>query len=259
MTDVEDHVADGPHGPVPLRHFRARESGPTLVWMHGGGFGGGNLDLPQVAWVGPQLAARGISVLAVRYRLAGPATHHPVPTDDVLAAWRWATGTLTGPLFLGGASAGGNLAAGAALRLLRAAEPLPAGLFLAYPTLHAVQRPLPPALAAKLDALDPGLRFPADRIREMYERYTGGPAELADDIAVPGLAPDLGGLPPTLIVDAELDDLSASGEAFAESLAAAGVTVQRIVEPGVHHGHLNRPDEPRASSTLDLAARWVSR
>lgn len=254
----EDLVAPGPHGDVPLRLFPAAPGAPTLLWVHGGGFGGGDLDLPQVAWFGPEVAARGISVLAVRYRLAGQGTRYPVPSDDVLAAWRWAASRF-GRLHLGGASAGGNLAAGVALRLSRAGEPVPAGLVLAYPTLHAIQRPTPPALQSKLDALEPNLRFPADAIVAMYERYLGGPIAGADDIAVPGLADDLSGLPRTLIIDDELDNLSVSGEQFAEQLLAAGVAVERLVEPGVHHGHLNRPEEPRAAASIDTIVAWLSR
>jgi acetyl esterase len=255
----EDFLAPGPHGGIPLRLFDAGPGAPILVWMHGGGFSGGDLDLPQVAWAGPQLAARGVSVLAVRYRLAGPGNFYPVPSDDVLAAWEWARGRHPGDLVIGGASAGGNLAAGVALRLLRAGERMPDGLLLAYPTLHAVQRPTPSDLAAKLRSLEPRLRFDADAIRAMYERYLGRPIETADDIAVPGLATALTGMPRTLIIDAELDNLSVSGEQFAESLAADGVEVERIVEPGVLHGHLNRPEEPRAAASLHTIAEWMTR
>ena len=50
-------------------------------------------------------------------------------------------------------------------------------------------------------------------------------------------------LPPTVIVNADADDLRASGEEFAEQLAAAGVTVVESVQPGTVHGYMNRPEE----------------
>ena len=39
--------APGPHGPVPVRIYApgSADDAPCLVWMHGGGFVGGHLDM----------------------------------------------------------------------------------------------------------------------------------------------------------------------------------------------------------------------
>ena len=50
-------------------------------------------------------------------------------------------------------------------------------------------------------------------------------------------------LPPTIIVNADADELRASGEQFAEQLSAAGVRVTQALQPGTVHGYLNRPEE----------------
>ena len=50
-------------------------------------------------------------------------------------------------------------------------------------------------------------------------------------------------LPPTIIINADADDLRASGEHFAEQLRAAGVPVTLALQPGTLHGYLNRPEE----------------
>jgi acetyl esterase len=201
-------------------------------------------------------------------------------------------------LIVGGASAGANLVTGAVLRLLRhpasagrgAAEPrletargdletppssaprsaqqtppqpaerMPAGVFLAYPTLLAVQPAPDAALRALLDANPAADRFGPGVVRAMYEHYLGGPVDEPPLPAVPGLATpsDLVGFPPVLMVNGEADELRVSGEAFAATLAAAAVLVEVVTEPGTEHGHLNRPEEPAASVTIERVVDWLA-
>jgi acetyl esterase/lipase len=100
------------------------------------------------------------------------------------------------------------------------------------------------------------LRFLPGDVAGLAEVYLG---KRADDDNVPGYAmpaeADLAGLPPTVVVTSEYDDLRASADAFAEQLAAAGVVVTTHEEAGVLHGHLNR--DPRTAGTdrsLDVLA-----
>ncbi|MGR0320604.1 alpha/beta hydrolase [Agromyces sp. ZXT2-3] len=231
---------------------------------------------------------------------ADGANAYPAGSDDVLAAWAWTgahadeLGIDVARVVVGGASAGANLTAGAVLRSLgiaagrRAAAAsdsaggadrfpdaaveaaprsdapsagfTPAGVFLAYPTLLAVQ-PAPDApLRALLDANPDADRFGPARVLEMYEAYLGGPVGDAPLPAVPGLAApaDLAAFPPVLMVNGEADELRVSGEAFAATLAAAGVPVDVVTEPGTEHGHLNRPDEPAASVTVERVVDWLA-
>ncbi|WP_341996297.1 alpha/beta hydrolase [Microbacterium sp. LWH7-1.2] len=275
MTDPYS-AADG-----LVRVYPAREpNGTGLVWAHGGGFAFGDLDMPESDWVASSLAARGTTVISVDYRLAPvpaewtdaatPRSGHPYPaaSDDMLAAWSWVTETADrlriarDRLAIGGASAGGNLAAGATLRLIeRRAEALPALVLLAYPTLLAVQPAPDAALRAALDAQPDADRFDPEAVRGMYENYLGGPIDGAPLGAIPGLAQpvDLAEFPPTLMVNGDVDELRVSGEAFAASLRAAGRPVEVVTEAGTEHGHLNRPHEAAASVTLDrFAARLAA-
>ena len=48
-----------------------------------------------------------------------------------------------------------------------------------------------------------------------------------------------------------------SGEAFAATLAEAGVPLELVIEPGTEHGHLNRPGEPAASASIERVVRWI--
>jgi acetyl esterase/lipase len=251
-----------------VRVYPAPEpSGAGLVWAHGGGFAAGDLDMPEADAVARALAARGTTVVSVDYRLVGEGCRYPAPSDDVLAAWAWtvdAAGRLRidpARLALGGASAGGNLVAGAVLRLIRAeAAVLPALVLLAYPTLLAVQ-PAPDAqLRAALDAEPEADRFAPAPVRAMYENLLGGPVEAAPLPAVPGTATvdDVAEYPPTFFLNGDIDELRVGADVFAATLAAAGRTVEVVIEPGTQHGHLNRPDQPAFAASIDRIAATLA-
>jgi acetyl esterase len=252
-------------------------NGAGLVWAHGGGFAGGDLDMPEADWVARTLAARGITVVSVDYALAPtpPAwaeafggvakggVHYPAASDDVIAAFRWALESelSPGPWAIGGASAGANLAAGATLRMLADGGLAPAFVFLAYPTLLAVQPAPDAALRAALDADPEADTFGPDAVLGMYENYLGGPVDGAPLPAIPGMATpaDLAHFPPTLMINGEVDELRVSGQVFAGTLAAAGRDIVVLTEPGTLHGHLNRPEEPAATASIDrLVARLAA-
>ncbi|WP_432498191.1 alpha/beta hydrolase [Kineococcus auxinigenes] len=261
---VTDRAAPGPHGPVDVRvHVPEGTPVRALVWAHGGAFVHGDLDMPESDAVARTLQRAGHLVVTVGYRLAGEGTRWPVPSDDVLAAWRWgrelaaAAGVDAASTFLGGASAGGNLAAGAVLRLLEAGEEPPAGVVLAYPTLHAVPPAASPAAVRALDALPPGEeRWEAPAVREMYAAHVGGDPDGAPAAVTPGTAP-LEGFPPALVLVSEVDGLRGSAEEFAARLVAAGVPVTCVLEPGTRHGHLNRPEEPGFGASLRRVDAWL--
>src|SRR4051794_37116439 len=108
VSTTERKIA-GPHGEIPVRVYSPptgeRSTGPRrgLVWAHGGGFAGGDLDMPENDWVARQLARRGIVVVTVDYRLSplpdGESTGapearrfpYPVASEEVTAAFGWAT------------------------------------------------------------------------------------------------------------------------------------------------------------------------
>lgn len=146
-------------------------------------------------------------------------------------------------------------------------------LLMLYPTAHRVQR-ADPQITALTSALPEVRRFDAGRIAEMYAYFLGeepgadaAPGTGIDAGADPGMSSPIVGrvdppaypdtptvigelpperlqqLPPTIIINADTDDLRASGEQFAEQLTAAGVRVTLTLQPGTLHGYLNRPEE----------------
>lgn len=275
---MTDRTITGPHGAIPVRVYPARGdtegSAPGLVWLHGGGFAYGDLDMPEGDWVASQLAERGIGVVSVFYRLAPPLSfeadgplgedgaHFPVPSDDVLAAFDWALahaaelGLDPDAISLGGASAGAALAAGASLRLRDAGHRTPARVVLAYPTVHAALPEPSPELAVKLIGLPEDRLFRPEAVARMNLNHVGDPALLADPYAFPG-GHDVSGLPPTLILNSDRDSLRSSGEAYADELRAAGVDITCLFEVDTTHGHLNRPELPGALASLSTMAAWL--
>ena len=258
----------GPHGPVPVRIYGpaggSTTGRPALVWAHGGGFLGGDLDMREADWTAREVSRRaGAIVVSVDYRLAVNDVHFPVPHDDVVATISWTRdhaenlGIDPTQLSVGGASAGGNLAAGAVLRLRDRDGWLPAGLVLAYPTLHPVIPSLSPGLTTALREVPQLLRMtPADAMH-LHTNYLGGPPSSANGYAMPGIAV-VDGLCPTLILNAEYDDLRASGEAFTASLARAGVDVRQVTVRGMLHAFLNLPAElGPVGHSLDLIAETI--
>lgn len=271
VPDVAVRAAQvpGPHGPVPVRIYGERPGAtgrPALVWMHGGAFMMGDLDMPEADWTSREVAQRADAVvISVDYRLCQNGVHYPVPHDDVVAAVRWVRenaadlGVDPAWISVGGASAGANLAAGAALKLRDEDRRPPAHLIFAYGVAHAVLPPLGPELAELMSHVPQVFHFPPEAHGFLNQNYLGGPLSKADGYAFPILA-DLRGMCPTLVLNAEYDDLRVSGEAFAAALAATGVDVRQVMVRSMMHGYLNLPATlgPTAAA-LDLIAATVSR
>jgi acetyl esterase/lipase len=247
---VRDTVAPGPHGDVPVRVYSPTAAGtdrPGFVWMHGGAFRAGDLAMPEADRTAREVCARaGAVVVSVDYRLAVGGVTYPVPHDDVVAAVRWvrdeaaALGVDPTRIAVGGASAGGNLATGAVLRLRDDEGWQPAALVLAYTTTHAVLPPPTAELTALMTEVPALLRFPPEARAGITRNYLGGPESRADGYAMPAGAV-LTGLCPVVALTAEYDDLRVSAEHFTAALAVAGVDVRQVVLPGMLHGFLNLP------------------
>jgi acetyl esterase/lipase len=243
--------------------------------------------MPEADETARLLAERGVSVVSVGYSLApadlllelpdaargpnvpprteieaeiaafGPRVRYPVASLQLLAAFDWATehaaelGGSADRVAIGGASAGGNLAASAALRARDRGAATPAAVLLCYPVLHS---PLPAPSADLAEALaQNGGPDEGEGPRPLELNYVGDPALLDEPYAFPG-GHDLRGYAPTVIVNAGPDRLRASGEAFAAELAIAGVDVAVRQERAADHGYLNVPGHPAALRTI---ARFV--
>jgi acetyl esterase len=236
---VTDLSIPGPVEDIPARHYRPdnEEVGPLLMYIHGGGWVTGSLDSHDNVC---RLICRdaGIHVLSVDYRLA---PEHPAPAglDDAYAAYRWAVehgaelGTRPGAVAIGGDSAGGNLAAVIA-RLGRNDGVPPASQVLLYPLTDQLSASRSRALFGS------GFFLTAHDLEFCREQYLGGSRLDATDPRVsPLLSDDLAGLSPALVVTAGFDPLRDEGEAYAERMRQAGVTVDSRRMSSLIHGFCN--------------------
>jgi len=126
---------------IQLRIHKPKSVEPTsaLLWIHGGGLIVGTPA--QDDWRCAQIAERlGVLVVAIQYRLA-PEHVYPAAIDDCFATWmvvqKYAKDLGLNPhkIAIGGASAGGGLAANLALRIRDAGGVQPVGQLLVYPML----------------------------------------------------------------------------------------------------------------------------
>jgi acetyl esterase/lipase len=254
-----------PQGQVSGRLYRA--PGTVLagfVWIHGGAFIAGDLNMPEAHWVSLHLASRGISVLSLDYRKALHGVKYPAPSDDVLAGWLWALEHLSEfgvetaeDLHLGGASAGAALAAALTGRLRDGAGQMPASMLLAYPLVHAKLPPVSAELAERLQSIPASLVFTPEFVREVNLNFAGSEDNFGDAHAFAGVG-KLHGFPPAYIINSEGDSLRASGEHFAAQLEAAGVPVRMETEPGSTHGHLDHPHSAQGRNSARRMVRWLS-
>ncbi|TCO59371.1 alpha/beta hydrolase [Actinocrispum wychmicini] len=213
---------------VPARVFRPADGRDEwLVWAHGGSWIRGSVD----GWHEPcaDLAERaGCTVVSVEYRLA-PRHPHPAALTDVLTILDWAS-SKTGRVAVGGDSAGGTIAACAALTWRDLGRSLTAQV-LAYP-------PFDPECRAGSYSLD---TFPSTSdLRAAWRLYRAhGPG---DCYSTPFDAHDLSGLAPAVLGVGEYDPVADDVREYAERLQAAGNTVELRVFPRLPHGVFLQPD-----------------
>jgi epsilon-lactone hydrolase len=203
----------------------ARNTGGTVLYLHGGGFCIGS-PATHRALATHLAAATGATVHVLDYRLA-PEHPFPAAADDAVAAWRHlvAEGAEPGATALAGDSAGGWLVLSAAQRLRAAGDPLPAVLGLISPWLDLTGASWP------ADRVDPMLR-PA-WLRRCAAAFTGGADPDAPEFAP--LAAGLAGLPPMVVQAGSEEILLDDAVQLAVRGRAAGVPVDLRRLDGLWH------------------------
>jgi acetyl esterase len=233
LRDVRDVDVPVDDTSVPGRLYRPDDGKPraTVVYLHGGGWVTGDLDYSD-ALCRHLAADAGCEVLSVDYRLA-PEHPFPTPLEDAYAALCWAAAELADgrPLVVAGDSAGGALAAACALRARDENGPRLDGQVLLYPVLDA-DLSRPSYVANQEWGLGPSV------MRWFWDHYLPDPGARTHHLAAPLRAADLAGLPPTVLVIADLDTLRDEGLAYAARLTEAGVPVRLSSVPGLVHGFL---------------------
>ncbi|MGQ0700667.1 MAG: alpha/beta hydrolase [Panacagrimonas sp.] len=217
----------GPADARPVYIYKPRNARgplPVIVYLHGGGFIAGSINM--CAGVCGNLAEDlQAIVVSPSYRLA-PEAPFPAATNDTFAALKWTAATIAKHggdpkrLVVMGESAGGLLSAVAAQRARDEGGPALAGQVLIYPTIDAEAN-----TRSRVEyANGPVLKTVA--AVGMWGAYLGDMAKAASPLASPGRAKSLAGLAPALILSAECDPTCDEGEDYGRAMQAAGVPVR---------------------------------
>ena len=235
VARIIDRTIPGPGGPIPIRVYgpKGPEPTPVLMYMHGGGWVGGDLESHD-ALCRSLSNASGCTVAAIDYRLA-PEHKFPAAPDDCYAALQWiaANGAEIGvdpsKLAVGGDSAGGNLTAVVAQMARDRRGPNILLQVMLYPvTDHNFA-----TMSYQQNA--EGYLLTREAMVWFWNHYLRNATDGGSPVASP-LRGDLANLPPAFVVTAEFDPLRDEGEAYAKKLEQAGgqVTLKRY--DGMIHG-----------------------
>jgi len=258
VGDVRDITVPAHGRTIPARIYRPEGTAatmPMLFYFHGGGFVIGDLDThdPICRRI---CREAGAIVLAVDYRLA-PEHPFPAAIEDALAVYEAIAPTATelgadpARIWVGGDSAGGNLAAILAQRTGQVPEP--AGQILVYPWLDHVG-----AYASHAEFTE---TFPlTTAVLAYFDRhYFQGDADKASPLASPGHQQMAAPMPPALILAAEFDPLRDEAAAYADALANRGTSVRYHCYSGTIHGFLDKgrllPVAAEAVAAISAAIR----
>jgi len=231
---VKDMAIDGPDGSIDIRVYSpaADEPLPVLVYWHGGGWVIADLDTYDASPRALANAARCI-VVSGHYRQA-PENPFPAAVEDAYATYEWVrehAAELGGDperIAVAGESAGGNLAAVVA-QMAKEQGALPVFQLLVYPiTNHDFDTP-------SMRESEGAKPLSTEMMRWFWDHYLENEADGDSPKASPLRSPDLGGLPPALVVLAEVDPLRSEGEQYADRLRDAGVDVEVRQYDGVTH------------------------
>lgn len=250
LAVMKDLTCPGPGGNIPLRFYDAkdsREPGPCVVFIHGGGFVIGDIDVYNSLCT--EIAHRlDLPVVSVEYRLA-PEHPFPAAPDDCEAAARWIASSpealgreITG-LVITGDSAGGNLTIVTTNQLVNDPAEVPV----------IVQAPIYPVASdisqhPSFRSFAEGFLLTAASMAWFTDQYAGD----ATDPRHTPMVGDCSNTPPTVLCTAGLDPLRDSGREYAAHLVQQGTEVVYLEFPGIIHGFTTlRKAMPSGQKDLD--------
>jgi acetyl esterase/lipase len=255
-------------GPVGAPEIQATIFRPTARPTSGLGFlhvhGGGMIIGDRFVGVGTVLdwvEEFGAVVVTFDYRLA-PESPDPAPIDDCYAALLWTSahtdelGITPDRLVVVGASAGGGLAAGAALLARDNGGPRLAAQILMYPMID------------DRNDTSSSIQIDGKGIWDRGSNDTGWDALLGsrrrtDDVSIyaaPARATHLGGLPPAYIDCGSSEVFRDEDVAYASLIWASGGIAELHVWPGGFHGFdVMAPDAALSQAMRQTRTAWVRR
>ena len=205
---------------------------PVVVYYHGGGWVIATVDTYDST---PRAMAKALNaiVVSVEYRLA-PEAKFPAQHEDAAAAYKWALANAASmggdpmKVALAGESAGGNLAVATAIYARDNRLQAPVHILSVYPIANSSM-----TLPSRMDSAN-AKPLNAAMLPWFGYYYSTTKADQMDP-RINLVAANLRGLPPTTIVNAQIDPLRSDGETLAAAMRKAGGKVEQLTFPGVTH------------------------
>ncbi|MBB5711579.1 alpha/beta hydrolase [Sphingomonas xinjiangensis] len=232
---TKDFTIPGPSGAIQARLYgRKNETGtkPVVVYFHGGGWVIADLDVYDSTPRALALATDCIFV-SCHYRQA-PEHKFPAAHEDAWAAYKWVienAASFDGDptrVAVMGESAGGNLAANVSIRARDEGFPLPVTQILVYPVADNDTN--------STSYLENANAVPLNKpFMEWFVSHVFDGQGQTEDPRLKLVSANLAGLPPTMIIAADVDPLRTEGKILAARLEAAGVDTSYTCYEGVTH------------------------
>ena len=224
---------------IRLRIYKPKSVGtpvPVLLWLHGGGYVMGTPEMDDVGCF-EYVRELGITIVSVDYRCA-PKHPFPAGLEDGYSALKWVEsqsqqlGFDAKHIAIGGASAGGGLAAALVQLAHDRREIKPVFQLLVYPMLDDRT-----VLRAEIDdSNSPAWTQKSNRFGwESYLSKKCG-AEEVPVYSVPARREDLSGLPQAWIGVGTLDVFHDEDVGYAQRLKECGIECELYIIPGAFHG-----------------------
>lgn len=208
---------------------------PMIMNVHGGGFIAGSYenDNNRVTYLAMNIPA---VVVSVNYRYL-PKYNYKDGISDCYQVWNWMydhekeLNGIKEMMGLYGTSAGGNICAALAFYIRDNGGPAIALNALNTPVLG-----LGPTLSAE-QFRENGAILKGDGLAINVRQWAGGPdGSVPSYYAVPNVALDFSGLPPTLIIAAECDPLRDESMEYVRHLQKDAIPVEFYIAPRAPHG-----------------------
>ena len=213
---------------------------PTFLYMHGGGWCVGSAE--AMRWTATRIAEQGFLVINLEY---GLAPEHPFPwaPEDAIYGARWAVvnssrfkGDGAG-LFIGGDSAGANLAAAAIAFLNGCGEGIDEGDLAGVQVTFSAALLFYGVFDFPMTLMEPGSQVGGVEVRwhlaYLGPHFTG---VHRNPLVSPIYASNLSEFPPTYLSCGDEDSLLGQSLAMTKALTQANVPTTLSVVAGLDHG-----------------------
>lgn len=228
---------------------------PCIIFYHGGGLllKASKAHYQIAKWYAEMAKCK---VVFTDYRLL-PKYKYPVPVEDCYCTYEWVLnsadrlGINKDKIIVAGDSAGGNLAAVAALMLWDRLQISPLGALLIYPVLDRRM-----ATESMKKFTDTPV-WDAKRTEMFWKAYLGKQTPEQIQYVSPIEAESLKHFPETYIEVAEFDCLRDEGISFAERLRSEGIPTEFHEVKGACHGFETALESKMVEESMQRRIHWI--